>query len=283
MSQHTPEIDFSAKTDKGRVRKHNEDSIYGNNDIGLWIVADGMGGYACGEVASGITVNTVSESVTNGQPIPHAITTAHDTVVARTETDEATKGMGSTIVALKIEEARYEVSWVGDSRCYLLRDQQLHQLSRDHSYFEWLLSQGLSQKDAANDPNQGRLTQGVGLHPPKPDTVSGELHAFDRFLLCSDGVYNEVSEAALLTTLSANTDSQHASQTILENALKNGGKDNISVVVVDIEPTKRQKLYIYHSIRYKLRKIAQKWRIWAPPLAGVALAGAIFIVFLSLR
>ncbi|MFL0804643.1 MAG: protein phosphatase 2C domain-containing protein [Agarilytica sp.] len=283
MSNNTPEIGFSAKTDKGRVRKHNEDAIYGDIDARLWIVADGMGGYACGEVASGIAVDTVSESVANGLSVPQAITKAHETVVARTEADTATKGMASTIVALTIDGKDYALSWVGDSRCYLLRDQQLQRLSKDHSYFEWLLAKGLSRQDAANDPNQGRLTQGVGLQAPKPDSVSGEVQDFDRFLLCSDGVYNEVSEAEILALLHANNDSEITSQAILERALNNGGKDNISVIVVDIAPTKRQKLYLYHSIRYKLAKIAEKWRIWAPPLAGIALASAIFIVFLLLR
>ncbi len=283
MSNDTLEIGFSTKTDKGRVRKHNEDAVYGNISARLWIVADGMGGYASGEVASGITVDTVSEAVTNGIPVSQAITEAHETVAARQKADEATKGMASTIVALKIEGARYEVSWVGDSRCYRLRDKQLQQLSKDHSYFEWLLTKGLSRKDAANDPNQGRLTQGVGLQPPKPDSVSGEVQANDRYLLCSDGVYSEVTETELFQLLHANNNSDITSQAIMDRALENGGKDNISAIVVDIEPTKRQKFYLYHSIRYKLQQIGLKWRLWGPPLAGVALAGVIFVVFLLLR
>ncbi len=283
MSNDSLEIGFSTRTDKGRVRKHNEDSVYGDIDARLWIVADGMGGYASGEVASSITVDTVSEAVTNGLSVSEAITKAHETVVTQQKTDEATKGMASTIVALTVEGTRYEASWVGDSRCYRLRNNQLQQLSKDHSYFEWLLAKGLSQKDAANDPNQGRLTQGIGLQVPKPDSVSGEVRASDRYLLCSDGVYNEVSDIELFRQLNANNDSDTACQEILDRALENGGKDNISVIVVDIEPTKRQKLYLYHSIRYKLQRIGKKWRLWGPPIAGVALAGAIFFVFLLLR
>lgn len=283
MSKKPPEIAFSAKTDKGRVRKHNEDAIFGGLDVGLWIVADGMGGYACGEVASAISVDTISESVKRGVSVSKAIGQAHDAVTQRTEADMSTKGMASTVVALTVNNNHYEVFWVGDSRAYCLRDNNLVQLSRDHSYLEWLVDKGLSREQAANDPKQARLTQGIGLRTPSVDSASGKIKRGDRFLLCSDGVYGELKKEFIESLLSSKDDSESVTQAIIDAALANGGKDNISVIVVDIEPSMRQQRYVWLILKVKLKKIGAAWRLWAPAVAGISLAALSFFVFLMLR
>lgn len=283
MSKRNAEIGFTAKTNKGRVRKHNEDAIFGELDAGLWVVADGMGGYACGEVASAISIDTIVEAVKRGVSVSKAIEQAHDAVTERTEADVSTKGMASTVVVLTVINNHYEVFWVGDSRAYCLRNNNLVQLSRDHSYLEWLIDKGLSREQAANDPKQARLTQGVGLRKPNVDTASGKVKLGDRFLLCSDGVYGELKKDVIESLLRSKGDSESVTQAIIDAALANGGKDNISAIVVDIEPSKRKQLYIWLNTKVKLKKIGAAWRLWAPAVAGISLAALSFLIFLMLR
>lgn len=283
MNQQIIEITSAGSTDKGRVRKHNEDAIYSDQESRLWIVADGMGGYASGEVASALSVETISQSVNQGVNVEQAIGLAHNAVVERTQTEPSTEGMASTVIVLRLENSHYKISWVGDSRAYRLRDNQLTQLSRDHSYLEWLVDKGMTRAEAANDPKQARLTQGVGLRTPMVDSVSGKVQFGDRYLLCSDGAYGELSDQEMEALLRTNNDCDTVCQATIQSAIKNGGRDNVSVIIVDIEPTKRKRLYRWLQLRVKLKKIAAAWRLWLPPVAAVILATVTFSVFLMLR
>lgn len=279
----TLDIAFCAKTDTGLVRKHNEDAIYANGEKRLWVLADGMGGYACGEVASALTVETIVHAVDEHTEIKVAIQKAHATVIERAQTNESSRGMASTVIVLQAQANHYQLAWVGDSRAYLQRDNQLSQISRDHSYYEWLIDQGLSPQEAANDPKHERLTRGIGLQKPEVDDRTGELRAGDRIVLCSDGLYKEVDEATIETFLQSDDDCDQVCHTLLEAATQAGGKDNISIIVIDISPKERKRINRQHAAKQRWQRIRQNWRLWLPPLLAVTLAGLIFTIFLMIR
>ncbi len=277
------DIVFAAKTDTGRVRKHNEDAIYSNSDKNLWVLADGMGGYACGEVASALTVETIVKAADNGTEITSAIQAAHAVVISRAQASESSRGMASTVMVLQLAAPQYHIAWVGDSRAYLLRDNRLRQISRDHSYYEWLIDQGLSPQEAANDPKHERLTRGIGLQTPEVDTRSGELQPGDRILLCSDGLYNEANDGTLEALLQSDDDCQQVCDALFESAMRNGGKDNISIILVDVAPKQRKRLKRKLVAKQRWQSIGQHWRLWLPPAIAVGCAGLIFTIFLMIR
>ncbi len=226
-------------THVGNVRDHNEDDYRVQPEIGLWIVADGMGGHESGEVASAMTVEIVSGSVEAGKSLTESLVSAHEAVTHASDSDRSKAGMGSTVVVLKITENRYQIAWVGDSRAYLYsRMNGLRQLTRDHSYVQLLVDNELiSPEDAKNHPMSHVVNQAIGSSPNGTvtvDTVDGTLEAGDRFLLCTDGLTNEVSDAGIAEVLRQEQDHQIAAQKLIDKALAAGGSDNVTVVIVDI-------------------------------------------------
>lgn len=232
---------YSQATDVGLLRDNNEDAVWSDAKLGLWVVADGMGGHAAGEVASDITVNVISDGVRQGQSLRDAIDAAHQAVLAAARDGSGKYGMGSTVVALHSLGNRYEVAWVGDSRAYLWSDREkdgfsLQQLTIDHSYVQMLYQSGIiSADEMSGHPEKNVITQCLGsmeLNELKVDVVEGHWHKYDWILLCSDGLSDTVSDQQICDILHGANDPEQAVNTLIQAALANGGKDNISVIIV---------------------------------------------------
>jgi PPM family protein phosphatase len=270
-------IDFDAKTHPGRVRGQNEDQIYGSAQAHLWIVADGMGGHACGEVASEIVVRQMSDSHTQGQSLESSIEQAHSAVSQEAQQNEEARGMGATVVAMSSQGEQYDIAWVGDSRAYRLRDNTLELLTRDHSYLEWLKDNGITVDEARQHPKRNVITQSIGVGEPSPDTVTGRLESGDRYLLCSDGLNDELTDDEIRDVLRASDNSDDVTQALIDAALEKGGRDNISVVVVDIDPQLRQR-----QLLKAVALVSKIPKTWLPIVYGVFAAIVFATVLVTL-
>ena len=235
---------WGAASDVGRIRQQNEDSFIA--DPRLFVVADGMGGHNAGEVASAIAVRTMLDAAGDGF-------TDHETFVAAVRAANAAihdaadglseqRGMGTTLTAvapLRLgagEPPALSITNVGDSRTYVFRDGELRQLSVDHSYVQELLSEGLvTAEEARVHPRRNIVTRALGIDGSvSPDAWVIPLVVGDRFLLCSDGLVDEVTDADIATVLRSVTDPNRAASELVAAANRNGGRDNVTVIVVDV-------------------------------------------------
>jgi len=240
----------AAQTSTGRVRNSNEDAFGYRTDRGVFVVCDGMGGAAGGEVASRIAVETVLRGMTDsgtgrGQESPHqtlheAIAEANRAVLERADQDTGLSGMGTTLVVLVLEPGPAPglalIAHAGDSRCYLLRRGRLQRLTRDHSLVDEQIRLGtMTQEEAERSPFRSVITRAIGTQP----TVNEEaqeipMEAGDRFLLCTDGLTREVDEEAIARILGAGPDLERTAQALVDAANENGGRDNVTAVVVQV-------------------------------------------------
>ncbi|HXH56865.1 Stp1/IreP family PP2C-type Ser/Thr phosphatase, partial [Iamia sp.] len=230
-------------SDVGQLRTNNQDSKLIADAVSVFAVADGMGGHQGGEVASAIAVETleavISEPTTAS--VVEAVKEANRRIFSRAEDTTELRGMGTTLVAIALvnqDGADEEIAWVnvGDSRVYLLRDGELHQLSRDHSLVEDLRRGGqLSEEEAAIHPQRNILTRALGIDQEvEVDSDSLLPLTGDRFLLCSDGLFNEVDPTTLVDTLTSGEDPDAVAHELVRLANAGGGRDNITCVVVDV-------------------------------------------------
>ena len=232
-----------ARTHKGNIRSGNEDSFFCDNKLGLWLVADGMGGHEAGEVASALVVEAVENEIKKGSVLADSIQFSHQSVLDNAAEGKGASGMGSTVVALqKTGNNNYQVGWVGDSRAYLWTQKteesgDLQQLSTDHSYVQALLQSGaISEEDLETHPDKNIITQCLGsleLKQVKVDTIDGEWQENQKILLCSDGLTDELSDSDIATILNESIDSNVVIDLLIEESLKHGGKDNITVILID--------------------------------------------------
>ncbi|HMJ75194.1 MAG TPA: Stp1/IreP family PP2C-type Ser/Thr phosphatase [Iamia sp.] len=230
-------------SDVGQVRSNNQDSKLVADHVRVYAVADGMGGHQGGEVASAIAVETLEATITDPTTasVVEAVKEANRRIFSRAADTDELRGMGTTLVAIALVDQGTdgeEVTWVnvGDSRAYLLRDGELHQLSRDHSLVEDLRRGGqLSDEEAAVHPQRNILTRALGIDV-EVEVDSGAVLPFqgDRFLLCSDGLFNEVDRTTLVATLSVGDDPDAVAAELVRLANASGGRDNITVVVADV-------------------------------------------------
>jgi protein phosphatase len=231
----TTALQYSGATDEGNKRDHNEDAFFADGSLGLWFIADGMGGHESGEVASTIVKEQVSESVRNGAKLTDAIQDAHHSILRAGQEGIGTVGMGSTIVAVQVKGSEYEVAWVGDSRAYLW-DGKLKQLSHDHSIVQELLDNGLiSPEEATNHPHRHIITQSLGyvnLQDVHVDHVAGQLLHGQKILLCSDGLNDEVSEEQISDIINSKDSESAIVDDLISAALINGGNDNVTVLLI---------------------------------------------------
>ncbi len=235
-------------THVGKVRDHNEDSFFVSDEGGFFIVADGMGGLAAGEVASQIAKDTIvsalkkssDSSTPYDRVLRDAIESANAEVrVALTENPSA-RGMGSTCVVLAFRDSDFYIAYVGDSRIYLFRNNHLKQITRDHSYVEELFLRGLiTAEEKIDHPYKSSITRYVG-HADKieADITSGPLSNDDVFLLCSDGLTGEVPDDKIEEVLKTTPGMQEGVDKLINLALENGGNDNVSVIAVKVEKKK---------------------------------------------
>ena len=217
----------------GRVRNNNQDAVKSALDLRLWVVADGMGGQAADEVASRLAVDEIESAIRSGEPLPHAVARAHRIIRTAPDRGCGYAGMGTTVVVLKLHTHRYEVAWVRDSRVYLLRRGVLTQLTRDHSLVQDLVeSGGISLTEARSHPHRNIITRVLGGDvEPVVDQCFGPIDSGDRFLLCSDGVNNEIDGARIRDIVTET----HRPEDAAAGLVAAGGRDNISAMVVAVD------------------------------------------------
>lgn len=244
-------------TDVGRVRKNNEDSVGELEDLGLLILADGMGGYNAGEIASGIAVSTIQEVFKREWPklkhgtinrdtgnsveaelIRTAIEEAHEAIHNVSQTQPQCQGMGTTVVVCVLHEDQLSIGYVGDSRLYRFRDGQLEQITRDHSLLEELIARGHYTREEANQMvRKNIVTRALGVEEAvKVDLIEDPLELGDVVLMCSDGLSDLVDDATITDKLNKFADNlPRAAKVLVEEANQQGGKDNISVVLARLD------------------------------------------------
>jgi PPM family protein phosphatase len=237
-------IECSARSDQGMVRASNEDSFIADSQSNTFLVADGMGGHAAGEVASQIAASTVSELLSERNPKSNmedvlrlAVQEANARVFETQRLKPEYRGMGSTLTVLICQADRYFLAHVGDSRAYRFRDSHLHQLTSDHS-FVWPLYEKklLTKKEISHHPKKNLITRSIGTQPEiEVDLQSDALLQGDVFLLCSDGLTDVLSDEDIQQILSSGgKNPQEISEKLIKTANSGGGPDNITVVVICI-------------------------------------------------
>lgn len=226
----------ATRTDVGRVRPGNEDAFLVTDDARLVAVADGMGGHQAGEVASATAIASLLEEVEQGESIGDAVSAANTAVVSRAADDLALRGMGTTLTAAVLDGANLVIGHVGDSRCYLLRDGSLRQVTTDHSVVAELVAAGeITEAEALVDPRRAMITRALGIDPSvEVDVLELAIAPGDRLLLCSDGLTTMVRDPAIAEILASEDDRQRAADELVEAANLAGGADNITVLVVDV-------------------------------------------------
>ncbi|HEX9286780.1 MAG TPA: Stp1/IreP family PP2C-type Ser/Thr phosphatase [Thermoanaerobaculia bacterium] len=252
----TAAIDAFGLTDVGRKRKHNEDAYALDVNEGLFIVADGMGGHAAGEVAAKITVETIGEFIAatrqkeeatwpfrydhqlefNSNRLAIAIEKANERVMAAVAAQPWLKGMGTTVVAGLLNEKTLSLAHVGDSRAYLYRDGTLTRLTDDHSWVHEQVEAGiLTEEEAKSHPLKNVVTRALGGGPSvSPDLQELSFRPGDEFIFCSDGLTTMLSDEDIHDTAEKERAPQSLCRRLVDSANERGGVDNITVVVVRV-------------------------------------------------
>lgn len=240
MTSHAKHIraPFGSQTDIGLVRDHNEDSLAVRPP--LYVVCDGMGGHAAGEVASEIAVNIISQRTPahpDAQALGQAVEEANIAILHAAAEGVGRQGMGTTCTAAMLEGERLVVAQVGDSRAYLLHDGVLQQLTRDHSLVADLVESGqITPEEARFHPKRSMITRALGSDPrTQADLYEVNVSEGDRLLLCSDGLYSMVEDDDIRSILGTIVDPQMAARALVDAALEAGGYDNVTVILVDVE------------------------------------------------
>jgi protein phosphatase len=260
-------IDFAEISDTGRVRDHNEDAIGSIGEIGLMVLADGMGGYNAGEVASGIAVQIVTEMASDGAErekrndvdshsgmmrqsivLRDAVYRANKIIYQTAQSKTDCEGMGTTIVACMFYDNKISIAHVGDSRAYRLRAGELEQVTLDHSLLQELVDRGFySAEEAQRSTNRNYVTRALGVEA----TVEVEVHEYevlpdDIYLLCSDGLPDMVEDDDIHLTISTfNASLDVVGQQLVDLANDHGGRDNVSVMLAQVKesfPAKKSLL-----------------------------------------
>lgn len=249
-------IKFAEITDTGKVREHNEDAIGSDAEIGLMVLADGMGGYKAGEVASGIAVQTITELAAEGAAreqrndvdpttglmrqsivLRDAVARANKIIYQTAQSQTHCEGMGTTLVAAMFFDNRVSIAHVGDSRAYRLRNETFEQLTLDHSLLQELVDRGFySEEEAQRSTNRNYVTRALGVEP----TVDVEVQEFDVqkddvYLLCSDGLPDMVEDEDIHLTISTfNASLDVVGQQLVQLTNDHGGRDNVSVMLAQV-------------------------------------------------
>ena len=228
---------FGSRTDVGCVRDHNEDSLVVKPP--LFVVADGMGGHAAGEVASEIAVQTIADLAPAGpdaEALGAAVEEANAAILKAAREGRGREGMGTTCTAAMLEGERLVIAQVGDSRAYLLHQGTLQQLTRDHSLVADMIEAGqITPEEARNHPNRSVITRALGSTPDtRPDLYEINVETGDRLLLCSDGLTTMLHDDEIEAVLARCHDPQRAAAQLVNEAIAAGGYDNVTVVVADV-------------------------------------------------
>ena len=228
-----------AVSDQGRVRKVNQDAFLDRPDLGLWAVADGMGGHTDGAIASSALVEGLGSLAhprllgSGARLMERTLESVNRQLLDRAQQTAAGDLIGSTIVSLLALGDHCALLWVGDSRIYRLRDGVLQQLTTDHSQVQVMVDEGLLHPDLAeNHPLSNVLLRAVGSDEPMPiDRRIERLRDGDRYLLCSDGLFRELDSDAIAATLAASPPAE-AARALVQQACDHGARDNVTAVAV---------------------------------------------------
>ena len=234
-------IESVSRTHVGLRRKVNEDSVLARDDRGLWAVADGMGGHEAGDVASSSVIEALGQLPNS----PNLDALVDDAIIAlkRVNQDlillagsrDSERSIGTTIVGLAIADGEFRCFWAGDSRAYRIRDDQIVQLTRDHSMVQDLVDAGMLRPDEAVDhPNSNVITRAVGVAEDlRVDTIAGDVKPGDQFLLASDGLTRMVEDRELVAELTSASPGL-AAEKLIETVLSRGAPDNVSLVIATL-------------------------------------------------
>lgn len=241
------QLSVAAGTDVGRIRAGNEDSLYADADQerGLFIVADGMGGHAAGEVASEMAVQIVARDLTgvrdlgkteSGARMAEALKAANRAIYERTIQEADKQGMGTTASCIMIGQGRYIIGHIGDSRVYLLRDGRFRQLTKDHSYVQEQVDAGfLTPEQARYHPYSNVITRCVGANAAvEADVLQGEIQNEDLYLVASDGLTGMVEDPQLKKILESKQTPGQMVDAMITEANRRGGLDNITAIIVQV-------------------------------------------------
>ncbi len=233
-------------SDQGIRRAMNQDMVYSSelpvgNLPDLFMVADGMGGHKAGDYASRCAVDVMVRSIMGSaetdakQLIQKAISDANEEILSKSMGNPDYEGMGTTVVACSIREDTMKVANVGDSRLYLIRDHKITQITEDHSLVQEMVRLGkIDQENARNHPKKNIITKAVGVMPQvEADFFDVSLQAGDEILLCSDGLSNMLEDEEIRMIMEAGRDITEKAEALVRAANENGGKDNISVIVIE--------------------------------------------------
>ena len=234
---------YALQTDTGRERENNEDAARAVEDLGLFVIADGMGGHVAGEVASRVAVETVISFIgghgitepgaDEARLLSEALFEANSAVLHEAESRKL-QGMGTTLTAVRVHGQDLTVCHVGDTRAYILGKAGLEVLTQDHTVVGMLVEEGLIAADAAKDhPERHMLTQAVGTQELlEPDVVQTRIPQAGRVLLSTDGLHDVVSEEEMFE-LGSDPDIERAARGLIERANEHGGPDNITVILIE--------------------------------------------------
>jgi PPM family protein phosphatase len=229
---------YAARSDRGLVRANNEDSVYAG--ARLLALADGMGGHAAGEVASQLVIAALAH-LDDDEPggdllskLDQAVREGNAAIAAHVEVDPDLEGMGTTLTAILFAGNRLGLVHIGDSRGYLLRDGELTQITKDDTFVQTLVDEGrITAEEAHSHPQRSLIMRALTGHEVEPTLIMREARAGDRYLLCSDGLSDPVSQETILEALQM-PDVAESADRLIELALRGGGPDNVTVVVADV-------------------------------------------------
>lgn len=227
-------------THTGIKRDHNEDTYGVNNSLKIWLIADGMGGHDHGELASAMARDSILHFFKEGESLKNCILNSNQEIINSSYERGGDLPMGTTIVVLTIVDDKFFAAWVGDSRIYKLsKSNILTPISTDHSYVQELVDQNLiTEEQARTHPHRNVVTQALGVTDNSEIRVSlsdGNFEVGDKFLLCSDGLSEEVDDNKIQELMSKDLHPQEIADQLTIAALKGGGSDNITVLILEAE------------------------------------------------
>lgn len=240
MTANQQPLMYAADTAVGQVRGHNEDAVLCCPDLGLWAVADGMGGHRRGEVASALALQALRSACAEGADLSAAVHAANTAVLAAAEADADCRGMGTTLVAVQCRGADFQIAWVGDSRAYRVDAESIELLTHDHSWVQAMIDAGeMSESEARVHPQRGVIFQCLGREDQSLEIglVQGRLQPHQLLLLCSDGLTGELDDAQIQQQCAAAATLNELVAVLIAQANRQGGNDNISCIVLGCSPT----------------------------------------------
>ncbi|WP_375739092.1 PP2C family protein-serine/threonine phosphatase [Pseudomonas boanensis] len=229
---------YAAQSVPGRVREHNEDAVLCAPGLGLWAIADGMGGHQRGEVASALAIETLQQATAQGSELEVAVQAAHQAILdSAAAGQDGRRGMGSTLVAVKFAGAAFELAWVGDSRAYRVGADSISPLTRDHSWVQAMVDAGqMTREEARSHPRRNVITQCLGQEQQALEVglLRSTLAPGELLLLCSDGLTGELDDGVIQQLCASAVTLDELVVQLVEQACQAGGRDNISCIVLGL-------------------------------------------------